>query len=274
MLFEKMIDILLPVFNGSKYLKQQIQSLLDQSYSNWRLLVRDDGSTDDSLKIVYSFAKYYPSKILVISDSFGNQGTSGCINLLLQHVSSDYFMFCDQDDVWEPTKIEESMNEMMLLEKIDPNFPILICSDACCIDENDKLLYKSFYKNQKFFDTTRNVHKMLALNIVQGSTALMNRHVKETIKYIPKGLYHDWWIAVNCVYYGKISYLHKPLLKYRQHQANVVGALDIGPKYLLGKVSNYKKQFGIYSLMYNSLSFKPSIIKWMGYKIFYVIKRL
>lgn len=268
-----MVDILLPIYNGESYLRQQLDSILEQSYPDWRLFVRDDGSKDNSIDILKDYIDRYPQKIVLLKDQFGNQGTSGCVNLLLKHVSTDYFMYCDQDDIWEPNKIEMTMMEMKRLEKLYPNHPLLVCSDASCVDENNTLLNPSFFKNQKFIDTTDNVYKMLALNIVQGSTALMNKNVLDVIKEIPYGLYHDWWTAVNVVYYGKVSYIHQPLLRYRQHQSNVVGALNVGPRYLLNKIVHIKKQIGIYYLMYNSLKFKPSIFKWAYYKLIINLKR-
>lgn len=269
-----MIDILLPVYNGEKFLSQQLESIICQTIPNWRLLIRDDGSSDSSTDIVNEYASRNSDKISFTRDRLGNIGTTGCINILLEQTDSSYIMFCDQDDIWEPNKIEVSMREMQNLEKKFPNMPLLVCSDACCIDGKNQLLCSSFFDSQKFVNTITDVHKMLALNIVQGSTVLMNKKAKEVIYPIPNGLYHDWWTAVNVVFYGKIHYIHQPLVRYRQHQSNVVGALDVGPRYLLQKLSHVKKQMGIYRLMYNSLKFKPSIIKWAYYKFIINMSRL
>ncbi len=269
-----MIDILLPIYNGERFLKQLLDSILSQTYTNWQIIVRDDCSSDGSMNIIRNYQSKYPHKIIVVEDSYGNQGTSGCNNLLLQEMNSDYFMFCDQDDIWENKKIEILMEKMKEQEYKYPQIPIMICSDACCIDDNNNLLCSSFFENQKFCEVTGNVHKLLALNVVQGSTTLMNRKVKETIKYIPNDLFHDWWTAVNVAYYGKVCYIHKQLIRYRQHQHNVVGALDIGVKYHLKKLSNLSRQLAIYLSMYRQLSFKPSVFLWIYYKITINLKRL
>ena len=269
-----MIDIILPTYNGEKYISQQIDSIINQTYSDWKLIIRDDGSTDNTIKIINRYIKDYPKKIILIKDNLGNLGTSGSNNILIQYVSSNYFMFCDQDDIWEYNKIEESLREMQIIERLNPNIPILICSDASCIDTNNIIINHSFFKSQKFINTTNSAHKLLALNIVQGSTALMNYNVIKTIQYIPKGIYHDWWTAVNVAYYGKISYISKPLLKYRQHNNNVVGALNIDHKYFISKIFMIDKQMKIYITMYKSLSFKPSIFKWIYYKALFTLLRL
>jgi glycosyltransferase involved in cell wall biosynthesis len=269
-----MIGILLPVYNGEKFLSQQLDSIICQSNHDWHLLIRDDGSTDSSLQILKDYASRYQERITIVSDGLGNKGATECINILLGQRDFSYYMLCDQDDIWELNKIDVTLAEMKKVESSYHDLPLLVCSDACCIDENNNIICPSFFENQKFVDTTNDVHKSLALNVVQGSTILMNKNAKEIVSQIPNGLFHDWWIAVNIAFYGKISYIHQPLLKYRQHASNVVGALKVGPSYIFTKLFHYKKQWEIYSTMYRSLAFRPSIIKWAYYKFIYNIRRI
>lgn len=269
-----MIDILLPTYNGSKYLPPLLDSILNQTYNDVRFIVRDDGSKDSTLEVIKGYKNRYPERFTLVEDRLGNQGSSGSNDVLIKYVTSDYFMFCDQDDIWEPNKIEVCMKEMNRLESQYSDKPILVCSDACCFDENDSITAPSFFESQKFCDVTDNYHKMLALNVVQGATALMNKKVLDVIKYIPKDLFHDWWVGVIVCYYGKVSYIHQPLLRYRQHSSNVVGALDVGSQYLWNKISHVRKQWRIYSSMYKQLPFKPSIMKWGYYKFIINLKRL
>ena len=269
-----MVDILLPTYNGEKYLGILIDSIMNQTYSDTRIIIRDDGSRDNTLNIAKTYRERFPDKFFIIEDNLGNQGTSGSNNILIKYVASDYFMFCDQDDIWEPNKIEECLKVMNSLERENPGKPILVCSDAICFDENENITADSFYKSQKFFDVTDSYHKMLALNIVQGATALMNKKVLDYVKFIPSDLFHDWWVAIITCYYGKVFYVHKPLLRYRQHLSNVVGANQVGFNYLLSKILKCKKQFSIYKSMYRQLPFKPSIVTWAFYKIIFNLRRL
>lgn len=269
-----MIDILLPTYNGAEYLPALIDSILHQTYNEVYFIVRDDGSKDSTWNVIKDYKNRYPNQFKLIEDNLGNQGTSGSLNILLKHVTSDYFMFCDQDDIWESNKIELSMKEMERLECDNNNIPILVCSDACCFNDNGIVTTTSFFKSQKFVDVTDSYHKMLALNIVQGSTALMNKKVLDVVKFIPNDIFHDWWFGVIVSYYGKVYYIHKPLLRYRQHLSNVVGANDVGLNYLVGKFVNIKKQFKIYKSMYRNLPFKPSIIKWFFYKVLFNLRRI
>ncbi|WP_158513231.1 glycosyltransferase [Shigella sp. FC2383] len=102
-----MIDILLPVFNGSKYLRQQLDSLLNQSYKNIRVIIRDDLSSDDSRNLIKNYAENTDGKIVYI-DSDKNLGSSLSFHELLKQSTADYVMFCDQDDVWLPNKVHDS----------------------------------------------------------------------------------------------------------------------------------------------------------------------
>lgn len=269
-----MIDILLPTYNGAEFLPDLIDSIMKQTYNDFRFIVRDDGSNDNTWSIIKKYKERYPKKFLLVEDGFGNLGTSGSNNILIQHVSSDYFMYCDQDDIWEPTKIEESLSEMKRLEAEFPNKPILVCTDAVCFDEKGKITASSFFESQKFQDVTDSYHKMLALNIVQGATSLMNKNVLDVMTYIPKNLFHDWWTGVIVSKYGVVRYIHKPLLRYRQHSANVVGANDVGWNYFKRKLQNIRKQMRIYASMYKQLPFKPSILKWAYYKIIINLTRI
>ena len=268
-----MIDILLPTYNGAIYIRQQLDSIISQTYSEWQVIVRDDGSSDNTIEIVKEYISKYPLKFSLIEDNLGNQGVSGNIDILMHKSAADYFMFCDQDDIWETNKIETCMQAMIKLEIENPAKPILVCSDACCIDDN-KIICKSFFESQKFIDTTDSLYKMLALNIVQGSTALMNHYVREVVSFIPKDCLHDAWVACIVKYYGVVLYLHQPLLRYRQHQNNVVGALNLGPRYFFAKIRNIYNLVKRYKKNFKRLPFRISILKWGIYKIFINLNRL
>lgn len=269
-----MIDILLPTYNGATFLPPLLDSILNQTCNDIRIIVRDDGSKDNTWEVIKGYKEIYPEHFLLIEDNLGNLGTSGSNDVLIRYVTSEYFMFCDQDDIWELNKIEVCLKEMKRLETQNPYKPILVCSDACCFDENDNITATSFFESQKFCDVTDNYHKMLALNVVQGATTLMNKKVLDVVKFIPKDLFHDWWVGVIVCHYGKVSYIHKPLLKYRQHSSNVVGALNVGSQYLWNKFSHVRKQWKIYNSMYKQLPFKPSILKWGYYKLIINLTRL
>lgn len=269
-----MINILMSTYNGATFLHQQIDSIINQTYTNWRLIIRDDGSSDGTLKIIENYTSSYPEKIKIVDKGASNLGSSKSFERLLDFVKSDYFMFSDQDDVWCTDKIERTFNEMLRIEALyGKNVPLMVCTDAKCIDSDGKELCESFFASQKFIDTTKNDISLLALNVVQGSTTLMNKKVIELVRPFPDYVQHDQWIAVITAHYGKISYIHERLLLYRQHGNNVLGALNIGFSYFMHKIRNVKKQMRIYYSFYKNLPFRPNIIKWICLKTYFSLKR-
>ena len=110
------ITILLSTYNGEKYLKEQLDSILNQTYDDWFLLIRDDYSQDNTENIIDAYIKDHPNKIKKIK-SYENIGVVKSFEELLKTCSSEYISFCDQDDIWLPTKLEESMEKMDELEK-------------------------------------------------------------------------------------------------------------------------------------------------------------
>lgn len=110
------VDIFLSTYNGSKYVSELIPSIINQTYQNWRFLIRDDGSTDDTIELIQKLRQQHPNKIIFINDSNNNLGPSQSFSKLMEYSSADYLMFCDQDDVLLSNKVEMTMREMKQLE--------------------------------------------------------------------------------------------------------------------------------------------------------------
>lgn len=272
-----MIEILLPVYNGEKYLAEQIESILAQTYNEWILKIRNDGSKDGSQAIIDRYCNTYPDKIVMIDSPKENVGLVQSINYLqAAEPHGDYIMFADQDDVWLPDKLEVSINEIKTLEKDNLGKPAMICTDATCVDANLNVINPSFFESQRFpYDTFDDVNKMIALNVIQGCTITINRHA---VKYIfPMPLImsiHDMWIGVNCTHFGKIKYLHHSTILYRQHLTNVVGSIDVSLKYYFYRLKNIAETFGFILRMKKHLQFNIRIDKIFYYKIKYMFSRI
>ena len=127
MIENKKIDILMATYNGEKYLSEQIESIISQTYTEWNLLVRDDGSSDNTCVILTEYEKK-DSRIKVIKDNKGNLGIVKNFEELLYNSNSEFIMFTDQDDVWKKDKIE------IMMRYIDDSD--LIISDAIITNEN------------------------------------------------------------------------------------------------------------------------------------------
>lgn len=270
-----MIDILLSTYNGERFLNKQLDSIINQTYTDWRLIIRDDNSTDNTPIIIKTYTQKYPNKILLVDENSPNLGVTKSFERLLTFVQNEYFMFADQDDIWLATKIQKSLLEIKKLEeRYGKIIPLLVCCDAKCIDSAGNLICDSFFLSQKFIDTTNDATNLLALNVVQGSTTLMNKIVINYISPIPHYVLYDQWIAVITAHYGKVHYIHNQLMLYRQHEKNVLGAINVNYKYFLYKIKNAKNQIRLYYSFYKNLPFRPNIGKWIIKKIIFSIQRL
>ena len=218
------VTVLLAVYNGEKYLAEQIESLLTQTESNFRILIRDDGSCDGSQKIIASYIERYPEKISAIHGApTGN--SRDCFAALLESADDDYVMFCDQDDVWLPEKIEITLAAMKKAESENGNMPILVHGDLSVVDSNLNVISNSFFEYQRLYQENVSLPALLVQNYITGCTVMINRALKQKCSPIPREcIMHDWWLALNAAIYGKIVCIDKPLLLYRQHNNNQVGA--------------------------------------------------
>lgn len=268
-----MIDILLPVYNGAQYIEEQIESLQNQTYKNFRIIIRDDGSTDNSIVVISKLMQQYDN-IELINDDKGNLGVTKCFEELITYVKNEYFMFCDQDDQWLPDKIEVTLQRMFDIERSNPGMPILVCTDSICVDVNGNVIAPSFFESQKLYDVTGNPTKMAVLNVVQGNTCLLNKSCAKYIHGMPSNMVYDDWVGVCIAHYGKVSYLKKQTLLYRQHSNNSVGANKININYFLVKLRNPIKKLKPVRDFFDSLPFELNITEFLFWKIFYTVARI
>lgn len=223
-----MIDILLACYNGEDYIREQLDSILNQSYQNWNLIIRDDGSSDKTLKVVNEYVERYPEKIQLMNSTFPSGSSKLNFFFLMQEAKQPYVMFCDQDDIWLSNKIEKTLDKMIETEKNNFNLPILIHSDLEVVDEKGDSLASSLYQYQSIdVGYFNRIERLLVQNMVTGCTMMINRPLMKLIKSMPEqAIMHDWWIALHAISFGEIVYIDEPMVRYRQHARNEVGAKD------------------------------------------------
>ena len=210
------IDILLPTYNGEKYLKEQIDSILNQTYKNIRLIISDDCSKDSTPKILEEYKGKDERIELYLQKE--NIGVVKGIEFLLKKVKSNYYMLADQDDVWLPIKVEKSI-ETLKKENAD-----LVFGDLEVVDQDLKTMYPSF---GDFMLLNRKINKYInsykvnyLYNCVTGCTVLSKKEFIEKILPIPtesKYLIHDHWIGLVVALNGKLAYMPEKYIKYRPH---------------------------------------------------------
>lgn len=222
--------ILMAAYNGEKYLKEQIDSILDQSFQDWELFIHDDGSKDSTVKILESYAEKYPDRIHVLKGPAAG-GAKNNFLYLMNSVSAPYILFSDQDDVWKPKKVEKTLNAMQELENLYGNdIPLLVFTELTIVDQKLNILAEKMCDYQKLNPTDQKINHIMLQNEMTGCTMMINKKLRDMglkLKHPEKIIMHDWWLALIAVYFGKTMYIKEPQIFYRQHGDNSVGAKDI-----------------------------------------------
>ncbi|UTV79982.1 glycosyltransferase family 2 protein [Acidithiobacillus sp. YTS05] len=233
----KVVEIVLATYNGAKYLNKLLQSLAGQTYTDWKLLIRDDGSSDETPDIIASFQNKFPKNVQLVESKKKHLGVIGNFSELMSASTADWVLFCDQDDVWLPIKVVEMLS-VVQRRKLFPSGLHLIHSDLVVVDNNLNLLGESFFKYQKIDPKQTKVSNLLIQNNVTGCTMMVSRGLIEKSLPIPQGAcMHDWWIALVAASFGNIHLIEKPLLLYRQHGNNDTGAKKYNMFYVLKKIA-------------------------------------
>lgn len=218
----EVVDILLATYNGEKYLEAQLESILNQTYSNFRLLISDDCSSDNTKKILEKY-KEKDNRIITFFQE-KNLGVIKNFEFLLKQVENKYYMFSDQDDIWKKNKIEKSIKKM---EEFNCD---LVYTDLEVVDENLNVIYSSYWKLKGIYKKIKKYNNFESLylnNFITGCTIISKKEFIEKVLPLPntsKYVLHDYWIPLIISQYGKIDYIEEPLIKYRQHKNNKIGS--------------------------------------------------
>ena len=221
------IEVLLATYNGERFLREQIESILTQDYDNLHVLARDDGSNDGTVPLLKEYAKQYPSRFRVMPISSGAGSAKSNFLRLMKASTADYVCFSDQDDVWLPDKVSKTMQAMASLEsKWGTNLPLLVFTDLQIVDDQLRPVHESFWAHEKIkADRINHLPSLLVQNVVTGCTALLNRRLLEISLTMPvEAVMHDHWMALLACVMGKTAVVRDQTVLYRQHDRNVLGA--------------------------------------------------
>ena len=224
------VDILLATYNGARYLAPQLDSLLAQTHSHFRLLVSDDGSRDDTLAILHRYQSAFGGR-MVLLPAQRSGGVLSNFGRLMQASAEDgvasHIAFCDQDDVWLPEKTARLLAAVQGMENLRGTaVPCLAHSDLTVVDRDLQVFSPSFAAYQRIAPPDIHRLTLLSVNQVTGCATLINRALLQlALPLPPQAVMHDWWLALLAGS-GARQWVAQPLILYRQHGRNQLGARD------------------------------------------------
>lgn len=271
------IAILLATYNSQNFLEEQLESLYNQTIIDWVLYIRDDGSSDDTLNIIQTYKERY-SNIIHYVDSKKGLGAMKSFLALLEYVEADYYMFCDHDDVWLPSKIELSLDKIIKTELEYPELPVIVHTDLKVVNKNLKVINQSFWQMSAIKpNIIEDTEFIQVFNCVTGCTMIFNNYVKKlAFPFVDETPMHDWWLALQTLKTGGIvKHIDVPTILYRQHGNNEVGARNVSISYFINKITSLKNTVQGHS---QHIKFLKKInglsaIQYYYYKLYYTILR-
>ena len=234
----KSIAIAMTTCNGERFLKEQLSSILAQTYPPSAIIICDDCSTDGTVGILRDFSAQYPLIQYTV-----NPSRIGVIENFKQVVSiakADYIALSDQDDVWKPWKLAVLAEKMKEIES--GNLPAMVFSDLEVIDSNRKILNPSFWNELGQDGYQHCFNTLLFGNFVTGCTILMNVRMQEHFAAIPSdALMHDAWLGLIAYSFGEVGEVKEPLVQYRRHDSNLAYLSTYRKKTFPERVMNHLK---------------------------------
>ena len=242
----KKVAILLSTYNGERFVKEQLDSILNQTYKNIEIIVRDDGSKDNTVNIIKEYQEKYNNIKLITGE---NLGFIKSFFELLKIAEADYYSYADQDDIWLENKIELAVRS---LDKLDNSKPNMAFSNSDYYDENMEFIGEGERnKNYSFLSS-------LFSCVGQGMTMVINNTAREMIiKNVPKTcFFHDWWTYILCIGLGNVAHDDVTTVKYRRMKKNATSEGQGYFRLLIWRIKNLVLKNGIKDVKRQMLNFK------------------
>lgn len=210
-----LISIAMATYNGAKYIGEQLDSIIHQTYTNIEIVIVDDCSKDDTVAVIEQYQEQYPFIYLHINEQ--NSGVTVTFEHAISKCTGEFIAISDQDDIWELNKLEILLNEIGEHDAV--------YSNSLLVDANGQSLNKSFttIMNMKSYYSGA---PFLLSNSVPGHTILMKQGFVQNILPFPPKMLFDLWIGFCAAGNNGIKFVNKTLVKYRQHETNTIGTRD------------------------------------------------
>lgn len=226
-----LISVALCSYNGAKFLKQQLDSILEQTYPNLEILIVDDCSVDSTVSILRDYESKYDNIKVYINKS--NKGVNRNFSKAIELCRGEFIAISDQDDIWFPNKIEEAYKRMQ-------NDVLMVYSNSLLIDEDGNSINRLMFGNNTLYSGD-DPRSLSLLNNIAGHTMMFKAELKDDILPIPRHCHYDWWIGFVAVNAGYIECLDSPFVMHRVHSTSAseqVNLIEQDRIYALQRWSN------------------------------------
>ena len=211
-----LVSIVLATYNGERYLKEQLDTVFQQTYPNLEIVAIDDCSSDTTVSILHHYASVHSNMKVYVNER--NMGHIKAFEKGISLSTGVFIALCDQDDIWNKHKIE-------LLMKEKNGYGMVFC-DSAFIDEGKKNLNRKI-SDIKNLATYNNCLPFIIGNCISGHAALFTREIALSAIPFPMDIIHDWWLAFVASSKGTVHFVNRPLVQYRQHADNFIGAIKV-----------------------------------------------
>ena len=216
------IDIAVRAYNCAEWISVLFGSIFGQDHEDWRIVVRDDASKDNTKAILSEWKQRLGERMLLVDDSAGNLGMIGNCDAVLSHTTAPWVMLVDPDDVYLPGKISETFKAMRTAEQsVTEGTPIAVCTDAAVVDGGLRPIVPSYWQWSRQNPKMLNVfHRMIVESPALNSTMMVNRALLDIALPMAGARYPDWWLAMVACAFGRVVTLSKSTILYRRHSEN------------------------------------------------------
>lgn len=253
---DKKVAVIMSTYNGAKFVKEQLDSIINQTYSNIEIIIRDDGSKDNTVKIIENYQRKH-SNIKLITGK--NLGFIKSFFELLSLVEADYYSYADQDDIWLPNKIQLAVDE---LNKLDNTVPNLAFGNSDYYDEKMNFIGEG-EKHRKYSFTMA-----LFSCVTQGMTMTINKTARDYIVNNPPKtcFFHDWWTYLICIGMGNVVYSDVTTVKYRRMKTNATVEGQGNFRLFIWRIKNLLINNGIKNIKRQMLNYKKIYYSKLSYE--------
>ena len=218
------VDIVLPCHQAAAWIDAFVNPLASVDVPSWRLVARDDGSTDNSLAILQGWQDRLGDRMLLVRDSRENLGVNGNYTAVLAATTAPWVLTADPDDVWLPNHITVTLDALRAAEaNHGANTPIAVGTDAIVVNSDLGFVAPSFWQWSHMKRMERaSLRRVAVESLALGSTMAINRALIETALPIPKdAAYQDWWLALVATAFGELVLVPEPTIRYRRHGQSI-----------------------------------------------------